>query len=139
MEQFEHYISSKEVKNIPSDLVLARNLLKDARERFNTFFPYRKPTKFIFENGYEAIRELIDSILALDGYESSSPEAPVTFLLKMNKITEKEADTLEYFRQLQNQSKFSGKQFEEKELQKILPQIREIYEKIRKIVEARVI
>ena len=139
MKTFEHYISSKELKKVTFDPNLAKSLLKDAKERFNAFFPYRKPTKFVFENGYEAIRELMDAIIALDEYESSSPEVSIAFLLKMNKITEKEADTLEYFGQLYNQSKYSGKQFGENELQKILPQIREIYEKIKKMVETRII
>ena len=134
MRPFYSFLDLGEVNKVSRDIPLANSLFQDAESRFHAFFPYKEPTKFVFENGYEAIRELMDSLLALRGFKSYSHEAPISFLLEQDILDEKEAKDIDHIRYLRNRSKYYGKQFSLIELGTLLEVILPIYGKIKEVV-----
>ncbi|MBI2576572.1 hypothetical protein HYV84_05130 [Candidatus Woesearchaeota archaeon] len=134
MRPFHSFLDSQEVNKISPDVPLANSLFQDAESRFHAFFPFKEPTKFVFENGYEAIRELMDSLLALRGFKSYSHEAPISFLLEQDILNEKEAKDIDHIRYLRNRSKYYGKQFSPIELGPLLEILLPIYGRIKEAV-----
>lgn len=85
MKEFEFFIASRTVKKQAPDLNTAKATAKDGLERLGmakSIFGSQKP-KYVLENSYEAIREIIDAILFVEGYKSYSHEASVAYLLKL--------------------------------------------------------
>lgn len=98
------------VKKQSIDTELAVSLLKDAKERAEKSkkLSVKDFGKIIFENIYDSLRELLDAILALEGYKSYSHEASIAYLqiLGFSDATITELDNLRYKR---NSSKYYGK------------------------------
>jgi len=87
MLNFDYYIRQKVVKKKSTDKNLARSLVKSSKDRFEFAVKIldTKP-RYTLENAYEAIIELIDALLALNGYKSWSHEANVSFLKKFEEF-----------------------------------------------------
>ncbi len=62
----------------------------------------------VFENIYDCLRELLDALLAVDGYKSYSHEAAISYL-KLFNISESIISNLDRFRATRNDSKYYGK------------------------------
>lgn len=110
MNDFEFYLNEGDVKKRKQDKELAKSLLKDAAERFQkaSKLDAEEFAKMIFENIYDALRDMLDALLAVDGYKSYSHEASIAYLAKYglsSLISE-----LDNFRALRNSSKYYGKE-----------------------------
>jgi len=110
MKKFEFYLNEKVVKKVSSDPSLANFLLADAKERFSQSIKLKLKefNKIIFENVYDSLRNILDALLAINGFKSYSHEASIAFLQKFN-IEESIILELDNFRYQRNSSKYYGK------------------------------
>ncbi|MBI4016460.1 MAG: HEPN domain-containing protein [Candidatus Aenigmarchaeota archaeon] len=82
MKEFAFFVQNGSVKKQAPDVHTAKATAKDCLERLElakNILRTQKP-KYCLENSYEAIRELIDAVLFLEGYKSFSHEASVSHL-----------------------------------------------------------
>ncbi|MBS3132079.1 hypothetical protein J4212_06610 [Candidatus Woesearchaeota archaeon] len=79
MNDFSFYLQEGKVKRQSPDRELASSLLADAKGRMAMIskLDTKVFAKIIFENVYDAIREILDALLAADGYKSYSHEASI--------------------------------------------------------------
>lgn len=110
MKEFNFYIQENIVKKISPDLELANSLLRDSKERFDKAIKLdiNEFNQFVFENIYDALRDILDSILAVYGFKSYSPEASISFLQRF-KVSESIILELDNFRYKRNSSKYYGR------------------------------
>ena len=110
MNDFEYYLGEGSVKRRSHDLELAKSLINDARDRFEKVSRLDADvfSKIIFENVYDALRDILDAILAIDGYKSYSHEASIAYL-KAYGVEISVLMELDAFRQTRNGSKYYGK------------------------------
>lgn len=110
MNKFEFYLEEGKVKKVKEDLELSKSLLKDAKERFDEINRLKSSLspKMIFENIYDALRDLLDAILAAEGYKSYSHEASISYLKKCG-FEYSVIMELDGFRFKRNASKYYGK------------------------------
>ena len=110
MNDFQFYLQGKKVHKVSPDKELALSLIKsvDDREKSTLKLNLAEQHRIIFENLYDCLRELLDAILALDGYKSYSHEASISYL-KLFRIQENIIQDLDRFRKARNDSKYYGK------------------------------
>jgi len=110
MKDFDFYLNEGKVKKQNPDRELAKSLINDAAERAEKVIKLDVKifSKIIFENMYDALREILDALLAIDGYKSYSHEAPIAYLKKY-KIEDSVMVQLDNFRYQRNSSKYYGK------------------------------
>ncbi len=109
MKEFERYLDEGKVRVVASDPELAISLLKNVKEREKSVFELdiKKFPLLVFENIYDCLRELLDAILALDGFKSYSHEATLIYIKKFN-FPESSLFDLDRFRRKRNDSKYYG-------------------------------
>ena len=111
MKEFAYFVQNGDVKKQSADKLLATSLAKDAVHRLQ-YATAQKLTesnaKYIMENAYEALRELADALLHLEGYKSYSHEASIAFLKKFPLLTESELNQFDILRKKRNGSKYYG-------------------------------
>jgi hypothetical protein len=131
MNEFKFYVGENKVKKQRADIELAKSLINDAEERIKKVskLDINIFSKIIFENVYDALREVIDALLAVDGYKSYSHEASIAYLkkYKIEDSTIKELDSLRYKR---NSSKYYGKSISEEDAKEII----DFYQKYSEII-----
>jgi len=138
MFDFEYFIRRKDVVKRWIDTNLAKGLLEDAKDRF----PFgekildEKP-KYAFENAYEAVRELADALLALEGWKSFSHEASISFLQKFSDLSKTELEILDGIRKKRNDSKYYGKTVDKNQAVEDIKFLKKIFEKLIKILSAK--
>ena len=107
MNDFEYYLGEGSVKRRNHDLELAKSLINERFEKISKL-DADAFSKIIFENVYDALRDILDAILAIDGYKSYSHEASIAYL-KAYGIEASVLMELDAFRQTRNGSKYYGK------------------------------
>lgn len=131
MNDFELYSKEGKVKRQTPDFELARSLLADSITRIDKIkkLEINEFSKIIFENAYDAIRDILDALLAVDGYKSYSHEASIAYLKKyaFEDSTLRELDDFRYTR---NSSKYYGKDVSEDDAREILSFYQKYSEKI---------
>lgn len=139
MNDFDFYLKEGKVKKQKPDLELAKSLLNDANDRFAkmTQLNVENFSKIIFENIYDAIRAVLDALLAADGYKSYSHEASIMYLQKygVGYSILTELDDLRYKR---NSSKYYGKEISSEDALAIISFYNNHSEKLIKIVKNKV-
>jgi len=120
---FEYFVEKGEVKIQKTDKNLAIALKKESLERIN--FVYRlisnsENPKYIVENVYDLLRELVEAKLAIDGYKSYSHEATILYLKKFKEFTDYEISFLDELRKIRNRIKYYGKNIEEDKASKVI-------------------
>ncbi len=83
MREFKTYVQSNEVRKQNPDRNLAKSNAKAGLERLDlakALLHTQKP-KYVVENAFEALREVIDAVLFSKGYKSYSHEASVSYLV----------------------------------------------------------
>jgi hypothetical protein len=110
MESFEYYLETRVIKKITPDNQRAKSLINDALQRIKDSddLDINRFSKLIFENYYDALRNLCDGILLSDGYKpTSSHEASISYLFKkgFDVVT---LNKLDIFRYKRNGSKYYG-------------------------------
>lgn len=109
MKEFSYFIVSKAVKKQTPDIHLAKATARDSLERLDmakNILHTQKP-KYILENAYEAVRELIDGILYQEGYKSYSHEASIAYLHTLG-FSQTDIVTVDRLRKKRNGIKYYG-------------------------------
>ena len=138
MVEFEHFIRKGLVKRKAQNVELAKSLLNSAKDRFNFAISLlnQKP-KYALENAYEAVIELTDSLLALEGFKSWSHEANIAFLGKFSEFSFQEIERLDLSRRKRHSSKYYGVSFNLEEVKKEVEFLKIVFEKLTKIIESK--
>lgn len=120
MKSFKHYLETSKVKKRSVDIALANSLIQDAQERIETIkdLDKEKFKKILFENTYDALRDVLDAVLAVEGYKSYSHEASIANLA--GRISDTDITELDEFRSLRNSSKYYGKGITVQDVENIL-------------------
>jgi len=130
---FEYFLGMGDVKkSYVKDKNLARSLLKTAEDRLKDAENLRIP-KFKLEFAYEAIIELIEAILALDGYKSYSHLADIAYLRKLG-FSEEFIVKLDMLRVKRHKSKYYGVDVSEEEAEEALEFAKMLLEKLSKVI-----
>ena len=101
----------------------------DSLLKINTNF-----AKIIFENLYDALRDMFDAILLNEGYKSYSHEGSISYLSKKG-FDFAEISKLDRFRFKRNGSKYYGKEISIEEAKDINGFYLEIKSKLNKILK----
>lgn len=107
---------------------------KDALRRFILFFNLKdskEMSKYVFENLYEAVRELVECIVLFNGFKIYSHEDSFRFLLQNKIVNDSDFYVLDNLRRLRNQSKYYGKEISNERLKESL----ETFVKFKKMFE----
>lgn len=110
MREFSFFLATNAVKKQQPDVHLAQATARESLDRIEmakSILQSQKP-KYALENAYEAMRELIDAILFLEGYKSYSHEASVAYMIKLG-FSEGEAGQVDHLRKRRNGIKYYGK------------------------------
>lgn len=122
---FEYYLKNRLVKKSSRNAGEAKALLKRARQRLN-YVKIQAITEenamFIFEDIYEAIREAVQSLMALKGFKPYSHEVLIAFLNKFysKKFKPHEVDTFNRYRILRNNIVYRASSINKQETEKAL-------------------
>lgn len=138
MNEFELYLREGKVKRQTPDFELAKSLIKDSKSRLEKvkMLDIKEFSKIIFENAYDAIRDALDALLAVDGYKSYSHEASIAYL-KKHAFEDSTLNELDNLRYLRNSSKYYGKDVLEDDAKEILDFCRKYIGKITSIAEKK--
>lgn len=109
MKDFEYFVKNGDVKKSSVNRALAISLIKDMQSRVKDAFKMSSDEfpKIVFENIYDALRDLCDALLALEGYKSYSHEASISYLVKKG-FDVSFVMQLDSFRYRRNGSKYYG-------------------------------
>lgn len=131
MKDFSFFVEKRDVKKQSPDINIAKATAKDSIERLElakSIINSQKP-KYVLENAYESIRELIDAILFLDGYKSYSHEASVTYLIKLG-FSISDVMKVDLLRRKRNGIKYYGEEANKKEAEESLKIASEFVQKL---------
>jgi len=112
IKDFEEFVKSGDVIEGSPDAELAKSLLKVAKLRWQTIpnTPTVLNSFTIVENAYEAVRELIDGLMAVEGYKSYSQEASIAFAARsyLDDLSVSIVHRIDRYRQIRNDIKYRG-------------------------------
>ncbi len=112
MGDFESYLRKRDVVKMVPDNELAKGLVRIGRQRFENLLHDSEITDTnsfqVVENAYEAVRELIDALMALKGFKSYSHEASIAFLAEFYKLPAHIINTIDRYRKIRNDIKYRG-------------------------------
>lgn len=90
MEEFDQLLREGTVFRAAPNLELASGLMKIALQRFENLpadSQINDNNSFqVIENAYEAVKELIDALMAIHGFKSYSHDASISFMDKFYKL-----------------------------------------------------
>jgi len=133
---FEYFLEKGDVKKTYiKDKNLAKSLLETAEKRLKDVENLRVP-KFKLEFAYEAIIELIEAVLALDGYKSYSHLADIAYLRKLG-FSEEFIVKLDMLRVKRHKSKYYGINVSEEEAKEALEFAKILFERLTKIISKK--
>jgi hypothetical protein len=137
MKDFNYYLEEGYARRVKKDLELAKSLKIDAIKRAKNVLQLDidKFSKIIFENIYDSLRELLDSVLAIDGYKSYSHEASIAYL--KNEMEDSVLVVLDEFRYKRNSSKYYGKEIDTEDAKKIAEFWRDYSEKLIGLIDKK--
>jgi hypothetical protein len=109
VREFGFYISSGDVRRQQANRNIAVAAARDALERleFAERLLGKERPKYVLENAYEAIRELIDAVMEMDGFKSYSHEASIAYLGKLG-CASYDISAIDNLRRRRNGSKYYG-------------------------------
>lgn len=134
---FEYYISKGLVKRKRKDVKLATSLIESAKDRmkFAKDIVKSKP-RYALEMAYEAVIELVDALMALNGFKSWSHEANIVFLSKAG-FKETEIGRLDLSRRKRHSSKYYGVSFSLNESEEEIKYLEVVFNKILSKIKER--
>ncbi len=112
MKEFQEFVANGDVRKGLRDIALARSLkeFSEKRIKFAQLIPLDEQSAFLtYESVYDALRELSDSLLTLEGYKSYSHVASIAYLQKFSDISPIEIAKLDNAREKRNLAKYYAK------------------------------
>ena len=95
----------------------------------------KENAKYLVENIYDVLRELIEAKLALEGFKSYSHEATILFLRNFPKIKESEIRYLDNLRKIRHGIKYYGRTVSLEEAEKSLEIMDVLIPKLRSLTK----
>jgi len=131
MLNFEYFVKENKVKKKSVDINLAKSLVRSSKDRFDFAVKLidTKP-RYALENAYEAVIELTDALLALNGYKSWSHEANIAFLKNFKEFSFVELERLDGIRRKRHSSKYYGVFFEKAEVMREIEFLKTVHRKL---------
>ena len=110
---FKDFIKRGEVREGSPDHELSKSLIKIGKLRMRNLEKENITDENSFsvvEDSYEAVKELIDALMALRGYKSYSHEASIEFLndFYSNKVPAHIINRIDRYRKIRNDIKYRG-------------------------------
>ena len=137
---FEWFVDEGKVERRSPNVQLARGLVDSSQDRLQSAREYVKhQPKYAFEDAYEAVIELIDGLLALEGYKSYSHEANISFLAKLNGFTSVEIENLDRLRKKRNGSKYYARTISQTEAESDMTFLGDIFSKVLTILKQKLV
>ena len=134
MRPFDSFVKNNEVRIVTPNKNEAKSLIEDAKARYDYYQEQevnKINAKYIFENVYESIRELLDAVLLQEGFKSYSHQAPIIYAKDKNILNYKDAVILDNLRELRNKSKYYGKKIPLDLATEKIVQGKEIFKKLK--------
>jgi len=133
---FEYYLKKGAVKKSRKDVEKAKSLLKKARKRMETADNIQVKD-FKLEFVYEAIIELIEALMSLEGYKSYSHEADIAFLRRLN-FPENVILKLDEVRRNRHRSKYYGVELKADKTEELIKFCKDIFKKLEDLLENKI-
>ncbi|MBI2043765.1 hypothetical protein HYT24_00170 [Candidatus Pacearchaeota archaeon] len=131
----------REIFKISKDLIRAKDLYKTAKDRLYEIiplFPKDKSYKII-EEYYEIMVQLITSIMYSDGYKTLSHTGLIQYLAtNYTEFSRNELNTIDILRKLRHGIVYYGKQAEKEFLLNHEDSVKELIDKLIKIIEFKI-
>ena len=132
--------SQSEVNKIKPDKEMAKSLLKMMEIRQNAVesLDKEKFASIIVEGYYEIVKEGITALMSIDGYKTLSHEVLIGYIKEFYKeFSESEVYFIDQLRKIRNKIVYKGFFVQKDYLDRNKKQLKEITEKLRKIIEQK--
>lgn len=136
MRNFSEFAKHEIVKKKKVDEARAESLVESAKERLEfvkTINFEEKNSKYIAENVYDVIRELIEAKLCLEGYKSYSHEATISYLKDLG-FSEQEVKFVDELREVRHGIKYYGKDVGVEYARRVYEFLDSIYSRLKRLV-----
>ena len=134
---FEYYLKNGEArKTRVRDLSRAKSLLETAKERMKEAERIKIPA-FKIEFAYEALLEIIEAILSVDGYKTYSHVACLAYLRVLN-FSEDVIEKVNVLRVKRHKSKYYGIKISESESKELFKISKNVFCKLENIICKRI-
>ncbi|HLC97843.1 MAG TPA: hypothetical protein VJC21_03625 [Candidatus Nanoarchaeia archaeon] len=139
MKSFKEYLLDRQkVKKQSPDPAEADSLMRQASARLADLLALplmENNASFRFEAAYESVREAIQSFMALEGFKPYSHEAIVAYAAEKKICNEREAITLDRYREKRNDINYRGQNIILEEAKQIILFAKELVAKLKKKFE----
>ena len=132
--------SQSEVNKIKPDKEMTKSLLKMMEIRQNAVesLDKEKFASIIVEGYYEIVKEGITALMSIDGYKTLSHEVLIGYIKEFYKeFSESEVYFIDQLRKIRNRIVYKGFFVQKDYLDRNKKQLKEITEKLRKIIEQK--
>lgn len=133
--------SGEEIREITPDKEMAISLSKMMEVRIDalTYLDSKKHTSVIVDGYYEIIKEAITALMAIYGYKTTSHEVLVGYLKEFYKeFSAEEINFIDSLRKLRNKIDYKGFFVKEEYLNRNLPEIIDIINKLKGILNEKI-
>ena len=124
----------KQVTPNPNEI---QAIKRDSLERFDMFWKQKDTknmAKYVFENLYEALRELPECITLNEGLKIYAHDLVISHLKRGNHLSEEDAEAFDSIRRMRNQSKYYGKDISFEKLQETLDDFRRLKQALERLL-----
>lgn len=111
MEKFENFIAEGKVKKRTPNPEQAKSMFAKGMKRLSYALIHQlseNNADMVFEDVYDALREMLESFMANEGYKTYSHEAVIAFAGEFFKLAEDDINRMDRYRMLRNDSKYRG-------------------------------
>lgn len=139
LRTFEEYVNSKIITKKSPDLLRAKSLIDEAKQRkiyvdsvLNKIGVHNENANYVIESCYDIIMEVIRSKLMINGYFSmgeAAHEAEISYLRNL-KFREEDIRFLNDLRFFRNGILYYGKKFDKDYAEKVVKFMNENYDKL---------
>ena len=140
IKPFEYYINEKLVRRSIPNISMAKSLLQKSEIRLNRVKNEKineENSSILFEDIYEILRESSQSLMEIKGFKPYSHEALVSFLKDYKLISDENANIIDNYRALRNNSVYKAEKVSMQKceealnfLRKMLPEIKSKFDEI---------
>jgi len=105
MKKFKEFVEEGKVKKTAPDIIRAKSMLSQGLARITDLksLPLKEETaSFRFEDAYEAVREVLQAFMFLEGYNPYSHDAIIVFGFEKGLLTEAEFNKWDRNRKVRN-------------------------------------
>jgi len=140
MKDFKQLLQEGRIEEVTVDKAKSRGLIKRSNARLQNQKDrnINENNAFeVLENLYEALREIIESGMAVDGYKSKDHVSTIAYGKTHLDLTRKETNKLHKFRKLRNNSRYEAEKITKKEAKQILQFSNKFIPKIQSKIEEK--